>query len=156
MLMDVGCQMQSYKFDSIWQIALYHQDFNIIIVQRNLWTQNRNQADLESTSIIDSLIKFIVPDYWEYIGVFLIRFIYPKQLIGKVMIPFVGVFHFLISKNWLHEFWYKALFSVTSNWLNSVATNVIINLYWKTRQRLCVEWECKFFITLFCTGCINP
>ena len=69
MLMDVGCQMQSYKFDSIWQIALYHQDFNIIIVQRNLWTQNRNQVDLESTSIIDSLIKFIAPEYWKYIGV---------------------------------------------------------------------------------------
>ena len=44
MLMDVGCQMQCYKFDSIWQIALYHQDFNIIIVQRNLYTKNRNQC----------------------------------------------------------------------------------------------------------------
>ena len=139
MLMDVGCQMQCDKFDSIWQIALYHQDFNIIIVQRNLWAQNRNDAGLE------------LP-----INIILIQFIYPKQLIGNVIIPFVGVFHFLISKKWLHEFWYKALFSVTSSWLDSVATNVIINLYWKTRQRLCVEWECKFFITLFCTGCINP
>ena len=134
MLMDVGCQMLCYKFDSIWQITLHHQDLKIIIAKRNLWTQNKSLACLGFTS----------------------KFIYPKQLIGKVIIPFVGVFHFLISKNWLHEFWYKALFSVTSSWLNLVATNVIINLYWKTRQRLCVEWECKFFITLFCTGCINP
>ena len=146
MLMDVGCQMLCYKFDSIWQITLHHQDLKIIIVQRNLWTHDKYYAGLELRIVIINL----------YLNFLVIKFIYPKQLIGKVIIPFVGVFHFLISKNWLHEFWYKALFSVTSSWLNLVATNVIINLYWKTRQRLCVEWECKFFITLFCTGCINP
>ena len=55
MLMDVGCQMQCDKFDSIWQIALYHQDFNIIIVQRNLWAQNRNDAGLELPINFDTI-----------------------------------------------------------------------------------------------------
>ena len=63
MLMDVGCQMQCYKFDSIWQITLHHQDFKIIIVQRNLYTRNRDHADLEFT---------------RKLNLFLINFIYPK------------------------------------------------------------------------------